>query len=94
MNDNEQLTLEKLHNFVVKNKVSNDFLVELIIQTGSYLNLQTIPDYAKSNNMTYSGVKRFRTIVELFNNKYVIDKPKRPPINPINPACIKNIIST
>ena len=38
-------------------ELSNDELVQLIEQVGSYLNLQTIPAYAKQNNMSYNGVK-------------------------------------
>lgn len=62
-----------IHNKVVNGELSNVQLIELINQCGSYLNLKNIPDYAKDNNMSYNGVKRFRNIVEIFNTKYVID---------------------
>ena len=51
----------------------NVFLVQIIELAGSYLNLQTISDYAKENNMTYNGVKKCREIQTLFNTKFVID---------------------
>jgi len=54
-------------------ELNNDTLVQLIEQAGSYLNLKTIPDYAKENNMSYNGVKNNRKIVELFGVKFVID---------------------
>lgn len=52
---------------------TNDDLVQFIEHAGSFLNLKTIPDYAKENNMSYNGVKKFRTIVTIFNTKFVID---------------------
>lgn len=52
---------------------TNDDLVQFIESAGKYLNLQTIPDYAKDNNLSYNGVKKYRKIVEIFNVKFVID---------------------
>jgi hypothetical protein len=37
------------------------------------LNLKTISDYAKENNLSYNGVKKCRENVEIFNVKFVID---------------------
>jgi hypothetical protein len=47
--------------------------VQVIELCGMLLNLQTIPDYAKENNMSYNGVKKCRKIVPLFNINFVID---------------------
>lgn len=58
---------------IERGELTNDELVQLIEHIGSYLNLQTIPDYAKQNNLSYNGVKKFRTIKTIFNTKYVID---------------------
>ena len=55
------------------NELTNDELVQLIEQLGKYLNLQTIPDYAKQKNMSYNGVKNFRKVISLFNVAFVID---------------------
>jgi len=67
----------KLLSFVAKkfqnNELDNDSLVQLIELCGNYLNLSTIPDYAKANNLSYNGVKRHRIIKELFNVKFVVD---------------------
>ena len=62
-----------LDRYVKENDNFNEFLVQFIEQAGDYLNLQTISDYAKANNMSYNGVKNCRKIVEIFNTKFVID---------------------
>lgn len=68
---------EKLLQFVAAKfqdgELDNDSLVQLIELAGQFLNLQTIPVYAVSNNLSYNGVKNYRTTVELFNVKFVID---------------------
>lgn len=51
----------------------NEDLVHFIEQCGKYLNLQTLPNYAKENNMSYNGVKKFREVREIFGVKFVID---------------------
>jgi hypothetical protein len=52
---------------------NNSDLVQFIESVGKYLGLQTLPDYAKENNMSYNGVKKFREVREIFNVKFVID---------------------
>jgi hypothetical protein len=68
---------EKLEKFIYekfdKNELLNEDLVQVIELCGMLLNLQTIPDYAKENNMSYNGVKKCRKIVPLFNINFVID---------------------
>lgn len=54
-------------------ELTNDELVQLIEHIGNYLNLETISNYAKINNMSYNGVKKFRNIKTIFNTKFVID---------------------
>lgn len=54
-------------------ELDNNSLVELFKHTGIYLNLQTIPDYAKTHNMSYEGVKKGRRIEEIYGVKFVID---------------------
>jgi hypothetical protein len=67
----------KLLNFVSTkfqdNELDNNSLLQLIELCGNYLNLQTIPNYAKENNISYNGVKNYREVVKLFNVKFVID---------------------
>ena len=68
---------KKLCDFVTEKTMNGEFtnedLLQLIEVAGSFLNLQTIPDYAKSKNISYNGVKNHRKIIEIFNVKFVID---------------------
>ena len=52
---------------------SNDGLVRLIELAADYLNLKTIPKYAKENTMSYNGVKNYREIRIIIGVKFVID---------------------
>ena len=69
----EQVMLDRFVGYVSTHEVSNEFLVQLIELSGLFLNIQTIPDYAKNNKLSYNGVKNNRQIVNLFNVKFVID---------------------
>ena len=73
LTDKEKDTLKRLEKYICEEGASNAFLVEIIQRAGSYLNLQTIPDYAREFKMSYEGVKKCRKIVNLFNAKFVID---------------------
>ena len=64
---------EHLSQRIESGELTNDELVQLIEHIGRYLNLTTIPHYAKENKMSYNGVKKFRTIKTIFKTKYVID---------------------
>ena len=72
LSDYETLSLSKLGESIHKGKWTNEGLVQLIELAGDFLNLQTIPDYAKSNGLSYNGVKT-REIKEIFKVKFVID---------------------
>ena len=70
---NEHLT-HRLQN----NELTNEDISGLIDLLGSYLNLQTISDYAKENKLSYNGVlERIKSgkvnQYVLFNVKFVID---------------------
>jgi hypothetical protein len=65
--------LEFISDKFESDELDNDSLVQIIEHCGGYLNLQTIPDYAKRNNISYNGVKKFRLIKEIFKVKFVID---------------------
>lgn len=73
LSDYETNSLQKLGDAIQKGKWSNDGLVQLIELSGLFLNLQTISDYAKNNNISYNGVKKSRIIKTLFGVKFVID---------------------
>jgi len=57
-----------------KGELSSDDLVQLFEHNNCYMNLKTIPQYAKDNNISYNGVKKCRNIIELFNVKFVQDE--------------------
>lgn len=73
MSELERVELNKISSKLFTDNPSNEFAVQLIIQASDYLNLCSISDYAKANNMTYRGVKNHRTTVKLFNKIWVID---------------------
>ena len=73
LSEYETLALNKLGETIHHGKWSEQGLVQLIELAGDYLNMQTIPDYAVRNNLTYNGVKKTRTITTLFNVKFVTD---------------------
>jgi hypothetical protein len=72
-----QTNTNKLLSFVSQkfesDDLDNESLVQLIELCGMYLNLQTIPNYAKSNNITYNGAKKCRNVREIIGVKFVID---------------------
>jgi len=65
--------LINIHTGMENNLLSNDDLVQIIEQCGSYLNIRTIADYSRQNNISYNGAKNFRHIRKIFNTKYVIE---------------------
>lgn len=54
-------------------ELTNDELVQIIEHIGGYLNLTTISEYARQQNLSYNGVKKFRQVTKIFNVKFVID---------------------
>lgn len=62
-----------LDNKMYDGNFTNEDLVQFIESVGSYLGLQTMPNYAKENNMSYNGVKKFREVKEILGVKFVID---------------------
>jgi len=68
----EKLT-EYITKVVYKEELDNDSLVQLIELCGGFLNLKSIPQYAKDNSISYNGAKKCRNVIELFDNKYIID---------------------
>jgi hypothetical protein len=73
MNELEEKVLNRLEFLIIENQLSNDTLVQIIELCGSYLNLQTISDYSKFNNISYNGVKKCREVRKIFNVKFVVD---------------------
>ena len=54
---------------IYDNGVDNEVLIQIIELCGNAMNLQTISDHAKENNLTYNGVKKCRTIRNLFGGE-------------------------
>jgi hypothetical protein len=73
LTETEQKVIEKFEKFILEKNPSNEFLVQFIELAGKYLNLETIPDYAKRTGKSYNGIKNNRNIRNLFNVKFVID---------------------
>jgi hypothetical protein len=73
MTEYESNSLQKLGESMQDGKWSNEALVQLIELAGGFLNLKTIPDYAMASGLSYNGVKKFRKIITIFNQKFVID---------------------
>lgn len=73
LTDKGKLLIQFLEEKTMEGNFTNNDLVQFIEHTGSFLNLKTIPDYAKEKSMSYNGVKKHRKIVEIFNIKFVID---------------------
>lgn len=69
INDIENEIVESLQN----NELSNDNLVQIIELCGTFLNLQTIPKYAKDHNLSYNGAKKCRQVKTILGVKFVID---------------------
>ena len=69
-----QRHLSKIEEYVYKTLQRDEMdLVQLFERLNDYANLKTISDYAKDNNMSYNGVKKYRNIITLFGVKFVYD---------------------
>ena len=64
---------QHLSDRIQNGELSNNDMVQIIEHIGGYLNLKTIPNYAKENKISYNGVKKFRCVRKIFNVKFVID---------------------
>lgn len=73
LSDNGKKLNDFLDSKMYDGNFTNDDLVQFIELAGKYLNLQTLPNYAKENNMSYNGVKKFRNIRKIFGVKFVVD---------------------
>lgn len=69
----ERDSLNKLGQSIQSGKWSNTGLVQLIELAGMYLNIKTIPDYAKDQQITYNGAKKRINPITIFNVKFIID---------------------
>lgn len=78
MNNKTEIINNHLSKLVQKGELSNEAIVSIIENLGSYLNLKTIADYARVENITYNAVlkrianKRCELLI-VFNQKFIID---------------------
>lgn len=70
---------EHLSERIENGELTNSELVQLIELIGGYLNIDTIPNYATANGLTYNGAKK-RIInnpniekIKIFNTNFIID---------------------
>ena len=73
LNKHNEKIQEYISKVMYKGELENESLVQIIELCGGFLNIKSIPQYAKDNNKSYNGVKKFRNIVEIFGCKFVID---------------------
>lgn len=64
---------ERITHFVFEGKLSNDDLVQIIEQTGDYLNICTRAEWSRRNGKSYNGGKNNRRNIKLFGANMIID---------------------
>ena len=73
LTEKQKESLWNFEKFLISGNSNPEYLVQIIELAGTYLNLQTISDYAKEKGISYNGVKKTRDIRTIFNVKFVID---------------------
>ena len=64
---------EHLSRKIILGELQNFNMIQIIEHIGSYLNLQTIPNYCKNQKISYNGAKKFRKVHKIFGVKFLID---------------------
>jgi hypothetical protein len=64
---------EHLSQRIQAGQLNNKDMVQIIEHIGGYLNIKTRSEYAKKNNMSYNGAKKFRQNIDLFGVKFIVD---------------------
>ena len=73
LTDYEKNSITKLDDAICEGRFSKDGMIQIIELIGSYLEPMTISDYAKTNKLSYNGVKKFRKTTKIFGVKFVIN---------------------
>lgn len=71
--ENTDKLCEFIYNKTQKGDLNNESLVQIIELCSSLLNLQTISQYARANNLSYNGVKNNREVKKINGVPFVID---------------------
>lgn len=69
----EEKSLNKLGEAITAGKWSNAGLVQLIELSGGFLNIRTLAEYAKQENLSYNGAKKCREVIKILGIKFIID---------------------
>jgi hypothetical protein len=69
----EQVILAKLGESIQSGKWSNNGLVQIIELCAEYLNLLTLSECARLNNITYNGAKKRNLTRKIIGINFVID---------------------
>lgn len=64
---------DRISQYTIDGKLSNEDLVQIIELCGSYLNLKTRSQYAKESGISYNGAKKFRQNIQIFGTTFIID---------------------
>ena len=64
---------EYIYKCLQKNELTNENLVQIIERINSYLNLETINNYAKDNHISYNGAKNNRSVINMFGCKFIAE---------------------
>ena len=64
---------EYIYKTACQGELNNDGLVQIIELCSGLLNLKSITQYAKDNNISYNGAKKCRSVIELHGNKFIVD---------------------
>lgn len=75
LSEYEQLSLKRLEIAILEDRWSDEALVKLIKLAGEYINIMSVSEYAKKNNISYPGARKnaaTRKNIELFNTKFII----------------------
>lgn len=73
MTKKEEDVLTRFGNYIINNKCSSSFLVELIELGFDFLNADTIPNFAKKREKSYQGIIKTKQIKIIRGVRFVID---------------------
>ena len=68
-----QSCCNRIDEYVMDGRLSNDDLLQIIAVCGDYLNLKTRAAYASANGVCYNTAKNHRRNVRLFEVDFVVD---------------------
>lgn len=73
LSEYELNSLNKLGSSIQSGKWSNEGLVQLLELCSDYLNLTTLAEYARRNNLTYNGAKKRNLTKRILGINFVVD---------------------